>query len=389
VDAALSVASRAIGMPLMARAERKRNGLLGPGRRAVSRQAVDLHGSLRVVDLHADSLLWGRDLLARSRRGHVDVPRLIDGRVVLQALAASTKVPRRANLDRNDDRTDDVLLLALAQAWPRSTYRSLLARALHLAERARALAERSGGRFAVIETMGDLEAHLVRHARDPAATAGLLTVEGAHALDGDPANVDILARAGFRMMSPAHFFDTAFGGSAHGVEKGGLTSLGREMVARMESRSMLLDVSHASIATIDDALGIAKRPIVASHTGVTGTCDSVRNLSDDHLRGIAGTGGLIGIGFWPMATCGTDPAGIARAIEHAMSVVGPGPVALGSDFDGGVPTPFDAGRLVELTDALLAIGMADGDVRRVMGENAIDLLLRTLPPGDSAAATTP
>src|SRR5204862_374763 len=83
----------------------------------------------RVVDLHADSLLWGRDLVRRSRRSHVDVPRLIDGRVVLQALAVTTRVPRHANLARNDDRTDDVVLLALAQAWPRPTYRSLLARA--------------------------------------------------------------------------------------------------------------------------------------------------------------------------------------------------------------------------------------------------------------------
>src|SRR5439155_6407805 len=101
--------------------------------------------------------------------------------------------------------------------------------------------------------------------------------------------------AGFRMMSPAHFFDNEFGGSAHGVSKGGLTGRGREMIARMEARSMLVDVSHASIETIDDVLSLASRPVVASHTGVSGTCDSVRNLSDDHLRGIAATGGVIGI----------------------------------------------------------------------------------------------
>ena len=59
-----------------------------------------------------------------------------------------------------------------------------------------------------------------------AITAGLLAIEGAHALDGDPANVEVVADAGFRMMSPSHFFDNAFGGSAHGVEKGGLTDAG-------------------------------------------------------------------------------------------------------------------------------------------------------------------
>ena len=331
------------------------------------------------VAASADSLLWGRDLVRRSRRSHVDVPRLIDGRVVLQALAVTTRVPRHANLERNDDRTDDVVLLALAQAWPRPTYRSLLARALHLAARARSFAERSGNRLSLITTGRALEAHLARHGRDPAVTAGLLTIEGAHALDGDPANVEVLADAGFRMMSPAHFFDTAFGGSAHGRAKGGLTTLGREMMARMEARSMLVDVSHASVATIDDVLAVARRPVVASHTGVNGTCESIRNLSDDHLRGIAATGGLVGIGFWPAATCGEDPAAIARAVAHAMSVVGVGQVGLGSDFDGGVPTPFDASRMVELTDALLVIGLDEDDVRRVMGENALTLLARTLP----------
>ena len=72
------------------------------------------------------------------------------------------------------------------------------------------------------------------------------------------------------MMSPSHFFDNAFGGSAHGIEKGGLTAAGREMVERMEARGMLVDVAHASPATIDDVLAMATRPVVASHTGLRG-----------------------------------------------------------------------------------------------------------------------
>ena len=137
--------------------------------------------------------------------------------------------------------------------------------------------------------------------------------------------------------------------------------------------------ANGNVTDADDVLSLASRPVVASHTGVSGTCDSVRNLSDDHLRGIAATGGVIGIGFWPTAVCGTEPAAIAQAIAHAAGVVGVGHVALGSDFDGGVPTPFDASRMVELTDALLAIGFGDDDVRHVMGENALRLLAETLP----------
>ncbi len=127
-----------------------------------SERARELHRELVVVDLHADSLLWGRDLLERSSHSHVDVPRLIEGGIALECLAVSTKVPRRANLERNDGRSDDVTLLALAQRWPSSTWRSLLARALYHAARARSMADRSGGRLSLIDSRPGLEAYLAR-----------------------------------------------------------------------------------------------------------------------------------------------------------------------------------------------------------------------------------
>ena len=90
----------------------------------------------------------------RGTRGQVDVPRLIDGNVALQVLAATTQSPRHLNLERNDDRSDDVILLALALGWPPATWRRLLPRALHLAGRADRLAARSDGRFRVIRSRG-------------------------------------------------------------------------------------------------------------------------------------------------------------------------------------------------------------------------------------------
>jgi membrane dipeptidase len=344
-----------------------------------SERAHELHRRLTVVDLHADSLLWGRDLLRRAAHSHVDVPRLIEGGIALEALAVCTKVPRRANLERNDGRTDDVTLLALAQRWPRSTWRSLLARAIYHAERARRMAAASDGRLSLVETRADLDAYLARRRAHPAITAAFLTIEGAHALDGDPAAVDRLADAGYRMMSPTHFFDNAFGGSAHGLDKGGLTAAGRDMLARMESRSMLVDVAHASARTIDDVLSTARRPVVASHTGVRASFDSVRNLTDEHVRGIAATGGLIGIGFWPTATGGRDVAAIARAIRAAVELAGLDHVGLGSDFDGAVPLPFDATGMVQLTEALLVEDFSDAEIAAIMGGNALRLLAASLP----------
>ena len=382
---AAAIAGLAVARPaldaLVARTEARMNPLLPASDAPVGDAARAVHATLRVADLHADSLLFGRDLLVRGDRGHVDVPRLIEGRVVLQVLSMAVKTPRGLNIERNDDTTDDVIQLALAGRWPVATWRRLLPRVLYLARRADGFAARSGGRFRVIRTAGDLASHLLAHAADPARTAGLLSIEGAHALDDDPANVDVVADAGIRMISPAHFFDTAFGGSAHGVEQGGLTAKGREMVRRMEARGVLLDVAHASARTIDDALVVSTRPVVASHTGVRGVLDNARNLSDAHLDGIAATGGLVGIGFWPTAAGGEDARAIARSIAYAVERIGAEHVALGSDWDGAVAVPFDAAGCDRLTEALLDVGLDETALRAVMGENVLRVLAATLPAG--------
>ena len=342
-------------------------------------RAVELHRSLTVVDLHADSLLWGRDLRRRASYGHLDIPRLVDGGVALVGLSAATQVPLGANMDRNDERPDLVTLLALSQRWPRATWGSRLARALHLAFRLREMAAESAGRLTLIETRHDLEAYLARRSTDPSITAAFLSVEGAQALDGDVASIDILAAAGFRMIAPSHLLDTVYGGSAHGAVKGGLSEVGRELLSRTESAGVLVDLAHASSATIDDVLALAARPVVASHTGVRAAVPGIRNLPDDQVRAIAATGGLVGIGFWPVACGGDDHRAIARSVVSALELAGIDHIAIGSDFDGAVSTPFDASGMPLLTEALLAEGLSDADIGAVMGGNAVRLLTAALP----------
>jgi len=111
---------------------------------------------------------------------------------------------------------------------------------------------------------------------------------------------------------------------------------------------------------------------------VKGTCDNVRNLSDDQLRRIAATGGVIGIGFWETAVCGPDERAIAAAIGHAVRVAGVDHVGLGSDFDGAVSTPFDASGLPRLTQALLQAGLSADEIAKVMGGNVARLLSEQL-----------
>jgi membrane dipeptidase len=380
---AAATGALAVAGPLLdrfaARLEARMNPLLPGPVTPVSDRARALHATLRVADLHADSLLFGRDLLRRADYGHVDVPRMIEGRVALQVFSMAVKTPTGINIERNDDSTDEVRKLALAKRWPPSTWRRLLPRVAYLAGNAHRFAAGSGGTFRIIETRDDLFGYLADHMADQAITAGLLSIEGAHALDGDPANVDVVADLGIRMISPAHFFDTAFGGSAHGMEQGGLTARGREMIRRMEARGVVLDVAHSSARTIDDALEVSTRPVVASHTGVRGVLDNARNLSDAHLDGIAATGGLVGIGFWPTASGGDDAAAIARSIAYAVERVGAEHVALGSDWDGAVAVPFDAAHVIRLTDALLEVGLDEAAIRAVMGENVLRVLAAALP----------
>jgi len=359
--------------------ERQANRLIPRPSSVVSEAARRLHTRLLVADLHADTLLWGRDLLERSRRGHVDVPRLREGNVALQAFTVVTKTPRHLNIESNDERSDNITLLAMAEWWPVRTWFSLKERALYQARKLDHSAARSEGRLTVVRSRSDLAGYLRRRRAEKEITAGLLGLEGAHALEGDLANLDLLFQAGFRMVGLVHFFDNDLGGSAHGRAKGGLTDKGRDLVRRMEERKVLLDLAHASERTIRDALAVATRPVVVSHTGVKGTCDNVRNLDDDALRGIARTGGLVGIGYWQTAVCGTDGRAVARAIRYAAAVAGIDHVALGSDFDGAVAEPFDTTGLVEITDALLGEGFSEGDVQKVMGGNVLRLLSETLP----------
>jgi len=276
-----------------------------------------------------------------------------------------------------------ITALAVVERWPPRTWTSLRERALYQARKLQETAERSDGRLTLLRTRGDVTRYLERRRAQPAITAGLLGLEGAHALEGDLASVDTLFEAGFRMIAPTHFFDTEWAGSAHGVTKGGLTDRGRELVRRLEQRHILLDLAHASPRTIADAVAMARRPVVVSHTGVKGTCDNIRNLSDDELRGVAGTGGLIGIGFWGPkgagAVCGDDAAAVARAIRYAVGIAGIDHIALGSDWDGTVPAPFDAAGTAELTDALLTAGFGETDIEKIMGGNAVRLLSTALP----------
>ncbi|HYX54031.1 MAG TPA: hypothetical protein VE783_11320, partial [Candidatus Limnocylindrales bacterium] len=132
--------------------ERRMNKVLNPPPYHASAAAEALHKKLLVADLHADSLLWKRNLLERSSRGEVDLPRLQDGNVGIQAFTLVTTSPRGLNIYKNSDDTDQIQLLAIAQGWPPPTWNSPKMRALYEASKLQRFAEDSQGKLVVIKS---------------------------------------------------------------------------------------------------------------------------------------------------------------------------------------------------------------------------------------------
>jgi microsomal dipeptidase-like Zn-dependent dipeptidase len=340
----------------------------------VSARAKALHATIPVADLHADPLLWKRDLVKRNDIGHIDIPRLQEGGYALQLFSVVSKSPKGENYVKNTGDTDGLTDRIKRDGWPPRTWNSILQRARYLADKLRDVQARSHGAVRVVRTREEL-----RRARQDHVIAGILLSEGAHPLEGKIANIQVMYDAGFRVLGLTHFFDNEVAGSLHGVSQSGLTPFGREVIPRAEAKGMVIDVAHASEATVRDTLAIAKRPIILSHTGVKGYCDTPRNVSDATLKAIADHGGLVGIGYWDAAVCKPTLKNVTEAIVYAVKLLGPEHVALGSDFDGGVPMPFDSSEMAALTSSLLDAGLDEKTVRMVMGENAVRFFSTYLP----------
>lgn len=361
--------------------EHGRNPVTGPPEGwPVSAEAQALHDRLLIGDWHADSLLWDRDLLKRSTIGHTDIPRLAEGNVAVQVFSTVTKSPSGQNYDENSAEAFDMITpLVIGQLRPIRSWFSLKERALDQAARLQAMADEVPERLTVIRNRADLERVLDDHRAGGRLVGGILGTEGAHPLEGDLANLDVLYDAGFRIIGLTHFFDNDLGGSLHGRSGAGLTPFGREVVAALIQRNIIIDVAHASPQIVRDVLAFPGARPVVSHTGIFGQCRSPRNFDDELMLEVARSGGLIGVGFWEDVVCGSTPGDIADAITAAIGLLGEDHVSLGSDFDGSVDAPFDAAHLSALTQALLDRGLSEATISKVMGGNMMDYLARMLP----------
>jgi len=334
------------------------------------------------------------DISARLADGHVDIPRMKAGG----------------------------LTAAFFSIWVDSRYGpgSAFQRALDLISAVKILAD--SNRDVELATNADA----VRAAAARGHVAALLGVEGGHAIENSLEKLDSLYALGVRYMTLTWNNGNDWAGSATDPRRAGaLTAFGKQVVRRMNELGMLVDVSHVSDSTFWDVIATSSRPVIASHSACRALAHHPRNLTDEQLRALARTGGLVGIVFYPVflddrfrheyealrqrlrpqtdsirarfrgrpgasafevdkfigeQVAGLDVPGIDRLvdhIEHAVRVAGIDHVGLGSDFDGisVLPVPMkDAASLPLLVAALRSRGYSDADVRKILGENFLRVL---------------
>jgi membrane dipeptidase len=315
-------------------------------------EALRIHYDAVVLDGHVDTptlmLDRGYRLGDRHRRDHVDLPRMAEGG--LDGAFFSIYVAR--GYGEGQAATD---------------------RALDMIEAVNRQVTGLEGAALVRTADGVLGA-----ARDGRA-AILLGLEGGHALQGSPEVLRLLAANGVRYVTLTHANTNAWADASTDAPRwGGLNALGRELVTEMNRLGVLVDLSHVSDDTFDDALAVTRAPVILSHSSCDAVRPHARNVSDAMLRALADNGGVIMINFYAAYVApGADLDDVLDHVQHAARVAGVDHVGLGSDFDGVPRLPDGLGdvtRLPWLTHGLLARGFSESDVRKILGGNVLRVL---------------
>jgi membrane dipeptidase len=206
--------------------------------------------------------------------------------------------------------------------------------------------------------------------------AGILAVEGGHAIENDLENLKAYYAKGARYFTITWNNSTAWATSAKDPQSAtkGLSEFGKQVIRTLDSLGMIIDVAHTGIKTIQDILAITKNPIIDSHCGVYKLRNHYRNLKDDQIDSIANRGGVIGVVFYTdfLAASKVTIDTVIKHIDYIKNLVGIDYVAIGSDFDGGITPPVgleDVSKLPALTLALLKHGYSPSDVKKILGEN--------------------
>ncbi len=208
----------------------------------------------------------------------------------------------------------------------------------------------------------------------------MLGVENGLAIGDDLSNIELFKAEGVWYITLCHNGSNAICDSAKGESlHGGVSRFGAEVIARMNTLGITVDVSHSSEQSTLDAIELSRQPIIASHSSCRALCDHPRNLSDSVIQAIAAKGGVVQVcgysGFLSDSAEATIHTLISH-IEHVISLVGYDYVGVGSDFDGGggVEGFSGANHFMNITIELLRRGHSAQSVAKIMGGNIMRVL---------------
>ena len=343
-----------------------------------------------VFDGHNDTLLrlWragdfeGRGFLDGSG-GHIDLPRARKGGLSGGFFAVFVPGPKAEKVvaEQPDDGVVDEPPLP---ACPADDARRAVFEMAGILFR---LAAARPDAIRICRSVADIEA-----AEAAGAVAAIFHIEGAEAIGPDLGALEVLHAAGLRSLGPVWSRPNVFG---HGVpfsfpsspDTGdGLTPAGEALVRACNRLRILVDLSHLNMKGFWDVARISDAPLVATHSNVHALSASSRNLTDDQLKAIRESGGVVGlnyaVGFLRedgRKRADTPLATMIRHLDHLLERLGEGGVALGSDFDGAlVPAEIgDCAGLPALVGAMRQAGYPPELVARICHDNWLDVLRRT------------
>lgn len=346
-------------------------------------RAEHLHRRALVIDTHSDTTqrfmdeTW--DPSERHGYGHVDIPRLQEGGV-------------------------DAMFFAVWAPGPIESGQGVAAARRQIARIHEVV---SAHEDALVSARTSDE---IRAAQRQGRVAVVIAIEGGYLIEDSLAILREYHEAGAAYLTLTHSFHTTWADSA-GVHESlpprhdGLTAFGREVVGELNRLGMMVDVSHVSDKTFWDVVETTRAPIIATHSSSRAVSPHRRNLTDDMIRAIADSGGVVQINFaslfidpnhppvskedlerwWddrdkvkdPVTSYVTPLAVLVDHFDHAMKLVGPRHVGIGSDFDGVPAVPAgmeDCSKLPNLTAELLRRGYGEDDLTEMLGANVLRVM---------------
>jgi len=315
-----------------------------------------------IVDLHVDTLSWLSRIPYRFDRfhkpwpisyllrpNHVDLPRLKEAgvRFVWWGIVPNPLVPRPS----------------------KGVFKTL--RYIH------GLVEKHGEDLHLVQSSDDVETCLRL-----GKIGCVLTIEGGHALEGRLDMLERFREQGVRAMVLVHLTDNDLSPCSRKGRDGELTALGKEAVREMERIGVVVDVAHLPEKGIRQVSEMSRRPFVCSHGAMHSVCPHWRNLSDDSVRRIGDSGGLMGVFFireWIRPDRKGTIQDAVNQLSRVKEVAGPAVPAIGSDFDGALRLALgieDVRALPKLAASLSERGWDPETSDDAMGMNAIRFMRR-------------